>query len=31
MKAMVLEAPGSPLQLQVRADREPGDGQIRVR
>ena len=31
MRAMVLSAPGTPLQLQERADPIPGDGQIRVR
>ena len=31
MRAMVLSAPGTPLQLQERADPIPGDGQIRVK
>ncbi len=31
MHAMVLQAPGTPLQMQERADPEPGAGQIRVK
>ena len=31
MRAMVLSAPGAPLQMQERADPLPGDGQIRVK
>ena len=31
MRAMVLPAPGMPLQLQERADPKPGDGEIRVK
>jgi alcohol dehydrogenase, propanol-preferring len=31
MRAMVLPAPGAPLQMQERADPLPGDGEIRVR
>jgi propanol-preferring alcohol dehydrogenase len=31
MHAMVLPAPGAPLQMQERADPLPGDGQIRVK
>ena len=31
MRAMVLPAPGAPLQMQHCADPEPGDGEIRVR
>jgi alcohol dehydrogenase, propanol-preferring len=31
MRAMVLQAPGTPLQMQVRADPVPGNGEIRVR
>ena len=31
MRAMVLPAPGAPLQMQERADPLPGDGQIRVK
>ena len=31
MRAMVLPAPGAPLQMQDCADPEPGDGEIRVR
>lgn len=31
MRAMVLSAPKTPLQLQERADPIPGDGQIRVK
>lgn len=31
MRAMVLQAPGSPLQMQERAEAAPGDGEIRVK
>src|SRR6202165_5826313 len=31
MRAMVLTAPGTPLQMQERADPLPGEGQIRVK
>jgi propanol-preferring alcohol dehydrogenase len=31
MRAMVLPAPGAPLQMQERADPVPGDGQVRVK
>ncbi|HBK08381.1 MAG TPA: alcohol dehydrogenase, partial [Acetobacteraceae bacterium] len=31
MRAMVLPAPGAPLQMQERADPVPGEGQIRVK
>jgi alcohol dehydrogenase, propanol-preferring len=31
MRVMVLSAPGSPLQVQERADPNPGDGEIRVK
>jgi D-arabinose 1-dehydrogenase-like Zn-dependent alcohol dehydrogenase len=31
MRAMVLPAPGTPLQMQERPDPSPGDGQIRVK
>src|SRR6185312_12247916 len=31
MRAMVLSAPGTPLQLQERDDPIPGDGEIRVK
>src|SRR5579863_6940578 len=31
MRAMVLPAPGAPLQMQERPDPLPGDGDIRVR
>ena len=31
MRAMVLSAPGAPLQMQERADPIPGDGEIRVK
>jgi len=31
MRAMVLPAPGAPLQMQERADPLPGDGEMRVR
>jgi propanol-preferring alcohol dehydrogenase len=31
MRVMVLSAPGSPLQMQERADPNPGDGEIRVK
>ena len=31
MRAMVLPAPGAPLQMQERADPVPGDGEIRVK
>src|SRR6476659_5532141 len=31
MRAMVLSAPGAPLQMQERADPEPGEGQVRVK
>jgi len=31
MRAMVLSAPGSSLQMQERADPNPGDGEIRVK
>src|SRR3979490_3259692 len=31
MRAMVLPAPGAPLQMQERPDPEAGDGQIRVK
>ena len=30
MRAMVLPAPGMPLQMQERVDPSPGDGEIRV-
>jgi propanol-preferring alcohol dehydrogenase len=31
MRAMVLSAPGAPLQMQERVDPEPGEGQVRVK
>ena len=31
MRAMVLPAPGAPLQMQERADPLPGSGEIRVK
>jgi propanol-preferring alcohol dehydrogenase len=31
MHAMVLSARGAPIQMQERADPDPGDGQIRVK
>ena len=31
MRAMVLSAPGAPLQMQERVDAEPGEGQVRVK
>ena len=31
MRAMMLSAPGAPLQMQERVDPEPGEGQVRVK
>src|SRR6266403_4270778 len=31
MRAMVLSAPGAPLQMQERVDPEPGEGEVRVK
>jgi propanol-preferring alcohol dehydrogenase len=31
MRAMVLSAPGGPLQMQERVDAEPGEGEVRVK
>ena len=31
MRAMVLSAPGAPLQMQERVDPEPSEGEVRVK
>ena len=31
MRAMVLSAPGAPLQMQERVDPEPAEGEVRVK